>query len=83
VVPVDRPVPRLGVAAALDLLDASGERFELFQNARTGRRNVVYRRHDGHYGLITPPPPAPEPPPSEERVIHEGSHPHPHPNADS
>ncbi len=68
----ERPVPRLGVTDALDLLDASGERFELFENARTGRRNVVYRRHDGHYGLITPPPPAPEPPPSEEQMIHEG-----------
>lgn len=71
-VAVERPVPRLGVADALDLLDTSGERFELFENVRTGRRNVVYRRHDGHYGLITPPRPAPEPPPSEERMIHEG-----------
>ncbi len=75
---VEWPVPRLGVTDALDMLDTSGERFELFENARTGRRNVVYRRHDGHYGLITPPPPAPEPPPSEERLIHEGTHPHPH-----
>lgn len=72
---VDRPVPRLSVADALDLLDTGGERFELFENARTGRRNVVYRRHDGHYGLITPPAPAPEPPPSEERMVHEGRSP--------
>ncbi|MEZ5407902.1 MAG: sigma 54 modulation/S30EA ribosomal C-terminal domain-containing protein [Acidimicrobiales bacterium] len=83
VVAVDRPVPRLSVADALDLLDTGGERFALFENARTGRRNVVYRRHDGHYGLITPPGPAPEPPPSEERLIHEGASPHlpAHPDA--
>jgi len=79
VVALDRPVPRLTVADALDLLDTSGERFELFENARTGRRNVVYRRLDGHYGLITPPAPAPEAPPSEERLIHEGSQPPPRP----
>ncbi len=82
-VAVERPVPRLGVTDALDLLDTSGERFELFENARTGRRNVVYRRHDGHYGLITPPRPAPEPPPSEERMIHEGPRPHVHAGPDS
>ncbi len=72
---LERPVPRLTVTGALDLLDTGGARFELFENARTGRRNVVYRRHDGHYGLITPPSPAPEPPPSEERMVHEGRSP--------
>jgi hypothetical protein len=32
-----------------------------FRNHDTGRANVVYRRYDGHYGLIVP---ADEPPPT-------------------
>ena len=31
-----------------------GERFVFFENATTGRGNVIYRRYDGHYGLIAP-----------------------------
>jgi hypothetical protein len=70
----DRPVSVLRTTEAIALLDNSGERFELFENPRSGRRNVVYRRYDGHYGLITPPSPTTrEPPPSEERLIHEGT----------
>ena len=68
----------LAVAEAGHIAPSFGQQ-SVRENARTGRRNVVYRRHDGHYGLITPPSPAPEPPPSEERLIHEGSHPLGHP----
>lgn len=57
-----RSVPVLRTSEAIALLEASGERFELFENAQSGteggeglQRNVIYRRLDGHYGLITPP----------------------------
>jgi hypothetical protein len=44
----------LTVPDAIQRLDANGEPFVFFANAITGRGNVVYRRYDGHYGLITP-----------------------------
>ncbi|MEL7157482.1 MAG: sigma 54 modulation/S30EA ribosomal C-terminal domain-containing protein [Actinomycetota bacterium] len=40
---------------AIRLLDDSGRPFVFFRNAVTERGNVIYRRYDGHYGLITPP----------------------------
>lgn len=42
------------VSEAIQRLDADGEPFVFFANTATGRGNVVYRRYDGHYGLITP-----------------------------
>lgn len=42
------------VSEAVELIDAAAEPFVFFANATTGRGNVVYRRYDGHYGLITP-----------------------------
>jgi len=52
---VDRaPAPRLAVSDAIERLDAGDEPFVFFLNHDTGRGNVVYRRYDGHYGLITP-----------------------------
>ncbi len=50
----DAPPAELTVPEAMQRLDANGERFVFFANATTGRGNVVYRRYDGHYGLITP-----------------------------
>lgn len=35
-------------------LDLADDNFIVFTNARTERINVVYRRNDGHYGLIQP-----------------------------
>ncbi|MFP4031123.1 MAG: ribosome hibernation-promoting factor, HPF/YfiA family [Desulfococcaceae bacterium] len=35
-------------------LDLSQDNFLVFTNARTEEINVVYRRNDGHYGLIQP-----------------------------
>ncbi|MDM8539012.1 ribosome-associated translation inhibitor RaiA [Desulfobacterales bacterium HSG17] len=35
-------------------LDLSDDNFIVFTNSRTDRINVVYRRNDGHYGLIQP-----------------------------
>lgn len=45
---------RLTLAEATRRLDTSGERRVFFENAETGRNNVVYMRYDGHYGLIEP-----------------------------
>jgi ribosome-associated translation inhibitor RaiA len=50
----DLPVPVLGLDEAIERISAAGERFVLFENAETGRGNVIYRRYDGHYGLIAP-----------------------------
>ncbi len=35
-------------------LDLADDSFIVFTNARTDQINVVYRRNDGHYGLIQP-----------------------------
>jgi hypothetical protein len=39
---------------AIELLDLGQEPFVFYLDATTGRGNVVYRRYDGNYGLITP-----------------------------
>jgi ribosome-associated translation inhibitor RaiA len=39
---------------ALSVLDETDARFEFFVEARSGRGMIVYRRYDGHYGLIVP-----------------------------
>ncbi len=52
--PVPTPAADLEVSEAIELLNASGERLQFFVNRQTGRGNVIYRRLDGHYGLITP-----------------------------
>jgi hypothetical protein len=48
------PAPVLEVDEAIERIGASGERFVFFENAASGRGNVIYRRYDGHYGLLTP-----------------------------
>jgi ribosome-associated translation inhibitor RaiA len=40
--------------AAVAEMNAVDHRFLFFENARTGRGNIIYRRYDGHYGLIEP-----------------------------
>jgi len=40
--------------AAVAEMNAVRHRFLFFENAATRRGNVIYRRHDGHYGLIEP-----------------------------
>lgn len=35
-------------------LEGTGEDLLVFRNAETARLNVVYRRSDGHYGLVEP-----------------------------
>ena len=50
----DRTPATLTVDDALETLTAGHQPFVFFANATTGRGNVVHRRYDGHYGLITP-----------------------------
>ena len=47
-------VPVLSLSDAIERLNAGGEPHIFFANAATGRGNVLYRRYDGHYGLIVP-----------------------------
>lgn len=42
------------VEEAILQMDLLGHNFYVFRNARTDEVNVVYRRRDGHYGLIEP-----------------------------
>jgi ribosomal subunit interface protein len=46
--------PELSLTEAEERLDNGRERFVFFVNSESGRGNVVYRRYDGHYGLIDP-----------------------------
>ena len=49
----DTPAPTLTLEQAIERLNVSGTRFVFFADPVSGRSNVVYRRYDGHYGLIT------------------------------
>jgi ribosomal subunit interface protein len=40
--------------AAIAEMDALEHRFLFFEDRASGRGNVIYRRYDGHYGLIEP-----------------------------
>jgi ribosome-associated translation inhibitor RaiA len=53
-IPDPSPPPALAVEAAIERLNVTGEPFVFYVDAQTRRGNVVYRRHDGHYGLIEP-----------------------------
>ena len=44
----------IAVETATAEMDAVEHRFLFFENVATGRGNVIYRRYDGHYGLIEP-----------------------------
>ncbi|MET9617652.1 ribosome hibernation promotion factor [Kitasatospora indigofera] len=47
-------VPELSPAEAVARIDLTGLPFLFFTDVATGRGNVLYHRHDGHFGLITP-----------------------------
>lgn len=49
----DTPVPELTVQQAIERLSITGQTFVFFADTTTGRGEVVYRRYDGHHGLIT------------------------------
>ncbi len=48
------PAHTLTVQEAREQLDVSPDPFIFFTNDEDGRGQVLYRRYDGHYGLITP-----------------------------
>lgn len=50
----ERPAPRLTLVEAIRRLNATGQPFVFFAEPVSGRGRVLYRRYDGHYGLITP-----------------------------
>jgi SSU ribosomal protein S30P/sigma 54 modulation protein len=39
---------------AVEQMELLGHSFFIFQDAETGKLNVLYRRQDGNYGLIVP-----------------------------
>jgi len=47
-------VKPMSVAEAIDQMELLGHDFFLFFNADSEELNLVYRRHDGDYGLIEP-----------------------------
>lgn len=49
-----RPVPRLHLPQAVAQLDATAVPFLFYAEPTAGRGRVLYRRHDGHYGLVIP-----------------------------
>ncbi len=58
---VDMPVneaaaPRIAVDDAIQRMNVSDEPFIFFQDDDTGEASVLYRRYDGHYGLVSPGP---------------------------
>ena len=50
----DHPAPELDIETAEERLDAGHEPWVFFRDAETKRGHVLYRRYDGHYGLIVP-----------------------------
>lgn len=44
---------RTSLEEAIDLLDASEQPFVFFLDPQTGRGRVLYRRYEGHYGLLS------------------------------
>ena len=46
--------PTMTVDDARTWLDQTGEDFHFFRDDETTRGAVIYRRYDGHYGLLTP-----------------------------
>ncbi len=49
-----RPGQQLTDEEAVNRLDVSGAPFIFFRQAASGRGAVLYRRYDGHYGMIEP-----------------------------
>jgi ribosome-associated translation inhibitor RaiA len=50
----EQPAARLELPQAIERLNLSGASFLFFADATTGRGHVLYRRYDGHYGLLAP-----------------------------
>lgn len=52
--PNPTPAPELEVDGAKQILDTSNADFVFFRDAHSGDGCVMYRRYDGHYGLVIP-----------------------------
>lgn len=52
-VPEPAPTPTLAADDAVTLLNLSAAPFVFYRDTATGAGAVIYRRYDGHYGLIT------------------------------
>jgi ribosome-associated translation inhibitor RaiA len=50
----ETPAPSVRVEEAIERLNVSDEPFVFFEDADTHLASVLYRRYDGHYGLIVP-----------------------------
>jgi ribosome-associated translation inhibitor RaiA len=51
---VEAPAPEMTDEQAADRVDSSNEPFVFYKDSATGRGAVLYRRYDGHYGLVEP-----------------------------
>lgn len=51
----ETPAPRFTVSEGVDSLNVSGTPFLFFLDTDRNRASVLYRRYDGHYGLIVAP----------------------------
>jgi ribosome-associated translation inhibitor RaiA len=49
----ETPAPVLDLEEAIERLNAGNEPHVFFVDSASGRGSVLYRRYDGHYGLIT------------------------------
>jgi len=49
-----RPAQEMSDQEAAERLDVSGAPFIFFRSSDSGRGSVLYRRYDGHYGIIEP-----------------------------
>jgi hypothetical protein len=49
-----QPAALLTTRGAVDRLDHTGQPFLFFVDAATGHGRLLYRRYDGHYGLVRP-----------------------------
>jgi ribosome-associated translation inhibitor RaiA len=50
----DRPVPRLTTDEARLVLDTTPDPWLIYRTPDNGRARILYRRYDGHYGMLTP-----------------------------
>jgi ribosome-associated translation inhibitor RaiA len=51
--PESAPTPTLDEARAVERLNLTGAPYVFYRDAATGVGAIIYRRYDGHYGLIT------------------------------
>jgi ribosome-associated translation inhibitor RaiA len=51
---IEAPAPEMTDEEAADRVDSSNEPFVFYKDSATGRGAVLYRRYDGHYGLVEP-----------------------------